>query len=83
MRPRLSSPSPSHIPTCPRRIPRSRPPAPGRGCLERTRAQVVYEAALKGRGLGRTITTEIVDPAPAFHYAEEEHQQYVHLPNLI
>ncbi len=34
-----------------------------------------YEAALKGDGRGR-ITTEIAT-APAFYFAEEEHQQYL------
>lgn len=34
-----------------------------------------YQARLKAAGLGR-ITTEIVD-APAFYYAEADHQQYL------
>jgi peptide-methionine (S)-S-oxide reductase len=34
-----------------------------------------YQAALRGKGRGE-ITTEI-RPAPAFHYAEEYHQQYL------
>jgi peptide-methionine (S)-S-oxide reductase len=34
-----------------------------------------YQAALQARGRG-AITTEIVD-APAFHYAEDFHQQYL------
>lgn len=36
----------------------------------------VYAQRLREAGLG-DITTEIVHPAPAFHYAEEEHQQYL------
>ena len=35
----------------------------------------LYAQRLREAGLG-DITTEIVHPAPAFHYAEEEHQQY-------
>lgn len=35
-----------------------------------------YQRKLDEAGLG-AITTEIVFPAPAFHYAEEEHQQYL------
>ena len=35
-----------------------------------------YAARLRAAGLG-DITTEIVYPAPAFHYAEDEHQQYL------
>ena len=35
-----------------------------------------YQARLAAAGHG-VITTEIVYPAPAFHYAEEEHQQYL------
>ncbi|WP_024891284.1 peptide-methionine (S)-S-oxide reductase MsrA [Luteimonas huabeiensis] len=35
-----------------------------------------YQARLREAGLGR-ITTEIVAPAPAFYYAEDEHQQYL------
>ena len=35
-----------------------------------------YQARLADRGFGR-ITTEIVFPAPPFHYAEPEHQQYL------
>src|SRR5690606_25803953 len=48
--------------------------------------QAQYEQALRSRdafgqrlreaGLG-AITTEIAFPAPAFHYAEDEHQQYL------
>ena len=35
-----------------------------------------YQARLSAAGFG-AITTEIVFPAPPFHYAEEEHQQYL------
>ena len=35
-----------------------------------------YEQRLRAAGHGG-ITTEIVFPAPAFYYAEEEHQQYL------
>ncbi|MBB1473886.1 MULTISPECIES: peptide-methionine (S)-S-oxide reductase MsrA [unclassified Luteimonas] len=35
-----------------------------------------YQQRLTGAGLG-AITTDIVHPAPAFHYAEDEHQQYL------
>ena len=35
-----------------------------------------YQARLDAAGLG-AITTGIVFPAPAFYYAEEEHQQYL------
>lgn len=35
-----------------------------------------YQTQLTEAGLG-TITTEVL-PAPAFYYAEEEHQQYLH-----
>ena len=35
-----------------------------------------YQQRLHAAGLG-DITTEIVFPAPAFHYAEDEHQQYL------
>ena len=35
-----------------------------------------YQARLSAAGHG-AITTEIVFPAPAFHYAEPEHQQYL------
>ena len=35
-----------------------------------------YQQRLSAAGLG-AITTEIVYPAPAFYYAEEEHQQYL------
>ena len=35
-----------------------------------------YQQRLSAAGLG-SITTEIVWPAPAFFYAEEEHQQYL------
>jgi peptide-methionine (S)-S-oxide reductase len=35
-----------------------------------------YQERLAAAGFG-TITTEIVFPAPPFHYAEEEHQQYL------
>ena len=36
----------------------------------------LYAQRLREAGLG-DITTEIVHPAPAFHYAEEDHQQYL------
>jgi peptide-methionine (S)-S-oxide reductase len=35
-----------------------------------------FQAGLRHAGLG-AITTEIVFPAPAFYYAEDEHQQYL------
>ncbi|WP_159017193.1 peptide-methionine (S)-S-oxide reductase MsrA [Cognatiluteimonas profundi] len=35
-----------------------------------------YQQRLRAAGLG-DITTEIVFPAPAFYYAEDEHQQYL------
>ncbi|MEP6633523.1 MAG: peptide-methionine (S)-S-oxide reductase MsrA [Luteimonas sp.] len=35
-----------------------------------------YQRTLHDAGLGQ-ITTEILFPAPAFYYAEEEHQQYL------
>ena len=35
-----------------------------------------YEAGLRMAGYP-PVTTEIVYPAPAFHYAEDEHQQYL------
>lgn len=35
-----------------------------------------YQPRLSAAGYG-PVTTEIVYPAPAFHYAEEEHQQYL------
>ena len=35
-----------------------------------------YQQRLSAAGHG-AITTEIVHPAPPFHYAEEEHQQYL------
>ena len=35
-----------------------------------------YEAAIKAAGLG-AVTTEIA-PAPAFYFAESDHQQYLH-----
>ncbi len=35
-----------------------------------------FQQRLREAGLG-TITTDIVYPAPAFHYAEDEHQQYL------
>ncbi len=35
-----------------------------------------YQQRLSAAGLG-AITTEIVHPAPAFYYAEDEHQQYL------
>jgi len=39
-------------------------------------SRAAFQAALKGAGLG-AITTEIVQPAPPFYYAEEAHQQYL------
>lgn len=36
----------------------------------------LYGQRLREAGLG-DITTEIVHPAPAFYYAEDEHQQYL------
>ena len=35
-----------------------------------------FQAQLRGAGYG-DITTEIAFPAPAFYYAEDEHQQYL------
>ncbi len=35
-----------------------------------------FQAQLRGAGYGE-ITTEIAFPAPPFHYAEDEHQQYL------
>jgi len=35
-----------------------------------------YEAGLRAAGYP-PVTTEIAYPAPAFHYAEDEHQQYL------
>ncbi|MBS0193154.1 MAG: peptide-methionine (S)-S-oxide reductase MsrA [Proteobacteria bacterium] len=35
-----------------------------------------YQARLSAAGMG-AITTDIVFPAPAFYYAEDEHQQYL------
>ena len=35
-----------------------------------------YQARLTAAGLG-AITTDIVSPAPAFYFAEDEHQQYL------
>lgn len=40
------------------------------------RSRQAYQAALVSAGHDGTITTEI-EPAPAFHYAEEYHQQYL------
>ncbi|TYT23129.1 peptide-methionine (S)-S-oxide reductase MsrA [Luteimonas viscosa] len=40
------------------------------------RSRDAYQARLRDAGHG-AITTEIVFPAPAFHYAEDEHQQYL------
>ncbi|WP_202844491.1 peptide-methionine (S)-S-oxide reductase MsrA [Luteimonas saliphila] len=40
------------------------------------RSREAYEARLRDAGHG-AITTEIVFPAPAFYYAEDEHQQYL------
>merc|ERR1712023_416377 len=41
-----------------------------------------YEHALleANAGMGKTITTEIVYPAPKFYYAEDYHQQYLAKP---
>jgi len=45
-------------------------------------SKAAYESALKGRALGREITTEIVGPpCPEFHFAEENHQQYLAKPS--
>ena len=35
-----------------------------------------YQQRLNAAGMG-TITTEIAHPAPAFYYAEDDHQQYL------
>ena len=40
------------------------------------RSRDAYQARLHAAGLG-DISTGIVQPAPAFHYAEDEHQQYL------
>lgn len=40
------------------------------------RSRDAYAERLRAAGFG-PVTTEIVHPAPAFHYAEEEHQQYL------
>jgi len=40
------------------------------------RSRDAYQARLREAGLGG-ITTEIAFPAPTFHYAEGEHQQYL------
>lgn len=42
---------------------------------EAERSRAAYQAALAGAGRGG-VTTEIA-PAPAFYFAEEEHQQYL------
>ena len=42
---------------------------------EAERSRAGYQAALAGAGRG-AVTTEIA-PAPAFYFAEEEHQQYL------
>jgi peptide-methionine (S)-S-oxide reductase len=39
-------------------------------------SRAAYQQRLRAAGLG-DITTEIVFPAPAFYYAEDEHQQYL------
>ena len=39
-------------------------------------SRAVFQQRLHAAGLG-DITTEIVFPAPAFYYAEDEHQQYL------
>ena len=41
------------------------------------RSRDAYEARLQAAGFP-AITTEILDPAPTFYYAEDEHQQYLH-----
>jgi len=45
-------------------------------------SKVAYEATLKhnNRGRGEMITTEIIDPAPEFFFAEDYHQQYLAKP---
>jgi len=50
--------------------------------LETEEEKQVAEAALKTyeKALGRKITTEIVQPAPVFYYAEDYHQQYLAKP---
>nr|WP_055731879.1 peptide-methionine (S)-S-oxide reductase MsrA [Agarivorans gilvus] len=40
-------------------------------------AQLAYQEALKGEGLAKAISTEIVD-FDVFYYAELDHQQYLH-----
>lgn len=39
-------------------------------------SQIPFQSSLKAKGFG-AITTEILS-APAFYYAEDEHQQYLH-----
>ncbi|MDH5833145.1 peptide-methionine (S)-S-oxide reductase MsrA [Luteimonas kalidii] len=41
-----------------------------------SRSRDAYQASLREAGHG-AITTELVHPAPTFHYAENEHQQYL------
>lgn len=44
--------------------------------LAACRSRDAYAARLQAAGLG-AITTEIIHPAPPFHFAEAEHQQYL------
>ena len=41
------------------------------------RSRDAYETKLQAAGFP-AITTEILDPAPTFYYAEDAHQQYLH-----
>lgn len=50
--------------------------ADGRQLDLANRSRTAYQAALAAAGLDGAITTEI-EPAPAFYYAEEYHQQYL------
>ena len=45
-------------------------------------SKVAYEATLKhnNRGRGDLITTEVIDPAPTFYFADDYHQQYLAKP---
>ncbi|PBJ82971.1 peptide-methionine (S)-S-oxide reductase [Lysobacteraceae bacterium NML93-0399] len=49
---------------------------PGQAALAR-RSRDAYAATLQAAGYPE-ITTEILDPAPPFYYAEDAHQQYLH-----